>query len=165
MKKCDLCGKNEAVMKVRQVDKDGNVTELNICAECAHKRGFSEVEKINMSVAEVLAEMKKKVAEEDRYLVCPGCGMSFAEFKRLGRLGCAECYTSFGPRLESLIRRIQGAVQHIGKTTKVGRKKAQVRMNVQRLNEELKNAIQAEDYEKAAKLRDQLKQAGKHAGR
>ncbi len=159
MKKCDLCDKNPAVMTVRQMDKDGKVTEFEVCADCARKRGFAEAEKIKMSVAEVLAEVKGKTAEEDRNLVCPRCGMSFADFKRLGRLGCADCYEHFRSKLEPLIRRIHGAVQHVGKTTRTGRKQAQLKMNTQRLREELQDAIHAENYEKAAKLRDQLKRA------
>jgi protein arginine kinase activator len=85
--------------------------------------------------------------------------MSFAEFKRQARLGCAECYVSFHDELLPLIRRIHGAVQHVGRTASGGRKLAQVKMNVQKLREALTSAIKDEDYEKAAALRDQLRKA------
>jgi protein arginine kinase activator len=159
MKQCDLCGKAEATLKVSQLDKDGKVTEISVCAECARQRGFTEVEKLKAGVAEIIAELKTRVAEGDTRLVCRNCGMSFAEFKRQGRLGCAECYVSFHDELVPLVRRIHGAVQHVGRTASGGRKQAQVRMNLQRIREALSGAIQAEDYEKAAALRDQLRKA------
>jgi len=157
MKACDLCGKGEATMKVSQLDKDGTVTEISVCAECARQRGFAEVEKLKAGVAEIIADLKTRVDEGDSTLVCPNCGLSYAEFKRQGRLGCADCYVSFHDQLVPLIRRIHDAVQHVGRTASGGRKQAQVKMNVQKLRDALSGAIQAEDYEKAAALRDQLK--------
>ncbi len=157
MKQCDLCGKNEATMKVSQFDKNGKVTEISVCTDCAHARGFTDVQKIKANVAEIIAELKNRVDEGDAKVVCRGCGMSYAEFKRQGRLGCAECYTAFHEQLLPLVRRIHGAVQHVGRTATGGRKQAQVKLNVQKLRDALTNAIKAEDYEKAAALRDQLK--------
>ena len=164
MKKCDSCGEKPATIKVRQVNKDGTSTEVEVCADCAKEKGISGVETIKIDVTKVLDEIRSKVDEEDKKLVCEGCGMSFAEFKRQGRLGCSTCYTSFVERLEPIVRRIQGAGQHVGKTTKSGRKKARERMSVRRLREDLKTAIQDEDYEKAAELRDQLNRAEENAG-
>jgi len=164
MKKCDSCGEKPATIKVRQVNKDGTSTEVEVCSDCAQKKGISGVETIKIDITKVLADIRSKVDEEDKKLICDGCGMSFAEFKRLGRLGCSTCYTSFAERLEPIVRRIQGAGQHVGKTTKSGRKQARERMSVQRLRDDLKTAIQDEDYEKAAELRDQLNRAEENAG-
>jgi len=157
MKLCDLCGKNEATMKVRRVDKDKPAEDIAVCADCARQRGFSDVEKLKADVAEIIAELKTRVDEGDAKLICRSCGMSYADFKRQARLGCAECYVSFHDELVPLIRRIHGAVQHVGRTASGGRKQAQVKMNVQKLREELTSAIKGEDYEKAAALRDQLR--------
>ncbi len=157
MKECDLCGKGEATMKVSQLDKDGKVTEITVCAECARQRGFTEVEKLKAGVAEIIAELKTRIDEGDSKLVCGNCGLSYAEFKQQGRLGCTECYVSFHDQLVPLIRRIHGAVQHVGRTASGGRKQAQVKMNVQKLRDALSGAIQEEDYEKAAALRDKLR--------
>jgi len=159
MKKCDLCGKADATLKVNRLDKDGKVTEIAACAECARRQGFTEVEQLKPGYADIIAELKTRVDDSDAKLVCRSCGMSYAEFKRQGRLGCAECYVSFHDQLVPLIRRIHGAVQHVGRTASGGRKQAQVKMNLQRIREALSGAIKAEDYEKAAALRDQLKRA------
>lgn len=163
-KTCDLCGKREAELKVSQVDKDGQTTEIEVCAECARRRGFSEIESIKHDVVQILAEMRKKVADEDAQLVCAACGMSFADFKRQGRIGCGGCYEAFGEKLVPLIRRIQGAAQHVGRSPRGGRKEAQLTVGVQRLGAELQSAIQAEDYERAARLRDALRKAQQDSG-
>ena len=164
MKLCDLCGKNEAKLKVRQMEKDGKVREIRVCPECAQEKGFSEAEKIRTNAAEVLAEMRKNVAKEDSELVCLRCKMTFADFKRKGRLGCAACYESFRPKLEPLIRRMQGATRHVGRSAKAGHNPAREKMAVEHLREQLQGAIAAEDYEKAADLRDRLDRAEKDAG-
>jgi protein arginine kinase activator len=157
MKLCDLCGKGDGSMKVSQLDKDGKVTELWVCADCARQRGFTEVEKLKATVAEIITDLKTRIDEGDSMLVCSNCGLSYAEFKRQGRLGCAECYVSFHEQLLPLIRRIHDAVQHVGRTASGGRKQAQMKLNVQKLRDALSGAIQDEDYEKAAALRDQLR--------
>jgi len=157
MKLCDLCGKNEATMRVRRVDKDNPAEEIAVCADCARQRGFSEVETLKANAAEIIAELKARIEERDAKIICRNCGMSYADFKRQARLGCAECYSSFHDELVPLVRRIHGAVQHVGRTASGGRKQAQVKMNVQKLREALSSAIQGEDYEKAAALRDQLR--------
>jgi protein arginine kinase activator len=163
MKLCDLCRKNEAAMKVSQLDKDGNATELSVCADCARKRGLSQVEVLKTNVAELLDELKGRIETRDRKAVCPRCGLSLAEFKRQGRLGCGDCYSAFHEQLEPILRRLHGAARHIGKATSTGRKHAQEKLNVQWLRGELKKAIEGEDYEKAASLRDRLRQAGHEA--
>ncbi len=160
MKMCDICGKNEATLKVRQLDKEGRATELTVCADCARKRGLSGVEEIKSDTAQVMAELKSRIENKDKEIVCPRCGMTFLDFKRLGRLGCAECYQAFREELAPLLRRLHGAMQHIGRTVQPGRKVAQERLEMQRLRAELEKAIKAEDYERAAALRDRLKRAG-----
>lgn len=158
-KQCELCGKNEATVPVQRVDKDGQRTDLSVCAECAARHGFATAEQVKQSAGEVMADLKKGVGAEDSSLACPRCGLTWAEFKRQGRLGCAECYAAFHVQLEPIVRRIHGAVQHVGRTVHGGRKQAQVKMNVQKLREELSKAIKQEDYEQAAGLRDRLREA------
>jgi protein arginine kinase activator len=163
-KQCDVCAKNEAVMKVRQVDKDGNASELSICVECAQKRGLTKVEELKTNVAELLDEMKGRIEAKDSKALCPRCGMSYADFKRQGRVGCAQCYTAFHDQLVPVLRRLHSAAQHVGKTTSTGRKAAQERLTAEWLRGELKKAVDGEDYERAATLRDQLRGGGSETG-
>jgi len=156
---CDICTKSAGTLRVSHVDKDGRTTELWVCADCARQRGFTAVEELKADVAEVLAELQSRVEDKDSAIVCPECRMTYAEFKRLGRVGCARCYETFHDRLVPLVRRIHGAVQHVGKSTQTGRKRAQERLTLDRLRTNLKQAIEGEDYERAAALRDQLRRA------
>jgi protein arginine kinase activator len=164
MKQCDVCGKNAATMKVSQVGKDGKAVELAVCSDCAREKGFTDVKKLTVNAAEIIADLRQSVDEADAKLVCPGCGLSYAEFKRQGRLGCGKCYEAFRDQLIPLVRRIHGAVQHVGRTATGGRKQAQVKMTVQKLRDALASAIQDEDYEKAAVVRDQLRRTEDEAG-
>ncbi len=145
-------------MRVRRVDKTGRSSEIEVCADCARKQGFVEAEQVKSNVGQVLAEMKaSRTAADERRMVCTRCGLTFAQFKRTGRLGCANCYDSFREKLEPLVRRLHNSVQHVGKTVGPGRTEAQKKLTVRRLNAELAKAIEQEDYERAAQLRDQLR--------
>lgn len=160
---CDLCGKNEGTIAVSQFDREGKMTEIVVCAECARKRGLTQTEGNKSGVAKLLDELKARPEKADAQAVCGRCGTTFADFKRQGRLGCADCYVAFQEELVPILRRLHSAVQHVGKTPTAGRKSAQERMNLERLRDELKKAIASEDYEKAAALRDRLKQTGHDA--
>jgi len=164
MKKCDLCHDNPAGVKVHQMDKDGKVTELMVCAECARQRGLAEVRPTKTAPVEVMAELKAGLQEKDAALTCTRCGTTLADFKRQGRLGCDYCYIAFRDELLPLIRRLHGATQHVGRSVGTGRKNAHVRLTTDRIRDALSAAIRDEDYEKAAALRDELRRAEDEAG-
>jgi protein arginine kinase activator len=90
--------------------------------------------------------------------------MTFAEFKRLGRVGCAECYSAFASQLEPLVRRIHGSCQHVGRGTQPGPKPAQEKVRLEQLRDALAAAVEQEDYEKAASLRDALARCEDESG-
>ncbi|MFO7650828.1 MAG: UvrB/UvrC motif-containing protein [bacterium] len=164
MKPCDICGRNDAVMKVRQLAKDGTASEIEVCSACAQARGLAEAREIRSDATAVLADLRERVEESDEAAKCPACGLSFADFKRKGQLGCADCYAAFRERLLPIVRRLHGAVQHVGKTPSAGRKLAQQKLNLLQLKDALSVAVTTEDYEKAAALRDQLKRAEDETG-
>lgn len=143
---------------MKQLDKEGKKVELMVCAECGKKRGLSGVEKTASGKGDTAADLKVKTADQSKKRTCSSCGMSFTEFKRRGKLGCTNCYSSFDEELQHLIRRLHGSVHHTGKGPNQGRKVAQEVLRVQRLRAELDAAIKEEDYERAAGLRDRLKQ-------
>ncbi|MCX8014458.1 MAG: UvrB/UvrC motif-containing protein [candidate division WOR-3 bacterium] len=156
MKKCSICQKAAAVVVITTIDKDGKTMELALCQECAAKKGVGEIKKIKLSVQEILAELQEKVSEDDYNLICDSCGMSYADFRKKGRLGCANCYQAFAAKLETVIKRSHNATQHIGKTTTGGRKRVSELFEIKKLRASLQNAIAKEDYELAAKIRDEI---------
>jgi len=111
-----------------------------------------------------MADFQKPAAEKEDAVVlkCQACGLTYADFKKMGRLGCGECYDTFRKYLAPLLKRIHGSNQHMGKTplktkaagTKPGRKKA----DLQELKNKLQEAIQREAFEEAARLRDLIKE-------
>jgi protein arginine kinase activator len=157
MKKCSLCQKEEVTVVITTIDKDGHVLELALCKECAAKKGVGEIKKAKLNVQEILAELQEKISEEDHNLICTNCGLSFADFRRQGRLGCEHCYESFGSKLEPIIKRIHNATQHMGKSITEGKKKIAERFEIKKLRLTLQSAITKEDYEKAAQIRDQIR--------
>lgn len=157
IKHCSLCHKPEVAIVISTIDKDGKMLDLALCKECAEKKGVSEIKKMKLTVQEILSELQEKISEEDHKLVCKGCGLTYAQFREQARLGCEHCYESFAPKLELLIKRIHGATRHTGKVITNNRKRITDYFELKKLRHNLKTAIQKEDYETAARIRDAIK--------
>lgn len=90
-------------------------------------------------------------------LPCPACGLSFEEFKNSLKLGCAECYQAFAENIENYLKTLQSSTRHEGKIPKRSGILLQQKREIERLRDELKRAVEAENFEEAARLRDQIK--------
>ena len=88
---------------------------------------------------------------------CPRCGLVYSNFRETGRLGCSECYTTFRTQLRPLLRRIHGSTKHVGKAPARDSARVALRREIQRLHEEMQRAIEREEFETAASLRDQIR--------
>jgi len=165
--KCDHCDKPAVVHEV--VIKGGITTEVHLCMEHAAAKGYQVP---NAPVTQLLAQFvgqlpavqisaRREPAAQAR---CPSCGLAFAEFRQSGVLGCPGCYEAFMPQLGAVIERAQaGAVHHVGRTPKHLEGMADRVAMRQRLLHELDAAVAAEQYERAASLRDQLQGLGEAA--
>jgi protein arginine kinase activator len=162
--KCQDCGKNESSVHLTQIINNEKVV-LNLCRDCAAKRGFhSPLDNVPFPLANFLAGMMGTEKEEGKALSpalanlkCPNCGLSFEEFSRLGRFGCGECYKTFRDRLQGLLRKIHGSSLHRGKLPPALSEEGTIIKEKERLRVELQKAIEKEDFERAADLRDKLK--------
>jgi len=161
---CDECGKREATVRFEQV-VNGRRTVMNLCNECAQKKGIMSVFMqpsfgINSLLSALLGSQVKSMpaldagGEETR---CPVCGMSYRDFARAGMLGCSRCYKTFEDRLDPLLRRIHGSDRHIGKAPVKAGGSARLRRELDGLKKGLSQAVSSEAYEKAAELRDRIK--------
>lgn len=158
---CQDCGKKEATHQITQVV--GNQKEtLNLCQECAEKRGFrNPLEGVPFPLAEFLSSMlskaqaKKPTKEAEQ--VCSACGMSFSDFAKVGRLGCGNCYLTFRSQLNDLLRKVHGNTQHRGKFPGTRGDVMRPLWEENKLQAELKKAIEEEDFERAAQIRDQIR--------
>lgn len=162
---CQVCGNNEATVEFTEIIND-EVKQLHLCDECAKEKGI-EMEQ-NFGISDLLAGMSglgEKSREGEASLKCKKCAMTFGDFQKIGRLGCSECYTAFRKNLIPLLKRIHGSTRHIGKAPKeVDQKDGKKKIpEIQDLRQRLQRAIDTEEFEEAAKLRDRIKLLEKKA--
>jgi protein arginine kinase activator len=157
---CQDCKKSEANVHFTQVVGNKKIT-LNLCRECAEKRGFHPpLENSPFPLKEFISGMieePRKKKELYPELACPQCQMGFADFSKRGKIGCGKCYETFRPQLRDLLRKIHGTSEHKGKTPQTRTEELIPLREERRLRGELKQAIQDENFESAAKIRDQIK--------
>jgi len=164
---CQACGKSTATVHFTEI-QDNKMTELNLCDRCAEEKGLhTPASKHKFSMADLMAGMVDDMtsAEEQRvgHVQCPRCGLLYSAFKETGRLGCSQCYDAFQFQLRPLLRRIHGSTRHAGKVpTRDGEGVSRARQ-VQRLHDELQVAIEKEEFERAAEIRDAIKRIEKEA--
>ena len=158
---CEVCKKEEANIHFTTVI-NGEVTKMNICESCAEEKGIGGISFSkgvlsgfqDFAVGELLAELKDfEIASGEEKLKCTNCGLSYHDFKRIGRLGCSECYKAFRADLIPLLNRIHGESEHRGKMPSQFNK----RKELFSLQKELQEAIAIEEYERAAHLRDKIR--------
>jgi protein arginine kinase activator len=162
---CDICSKNPATVHLTEIIND-QMNELHLCEECARKK--SEEMEQQFGLSDLLAgmvEFEKPVKEKEAVSIkCPNCGLTYADFKKIGRLGCGTCYVTFRKSLGPLLKRIHGSIQHVGKSPlklKAGVKVLTKKIGVEELRERLQKAIAHEEFEEAARIRDQIKEIEK----
>ena len=162
--KCDECGERDSVFHIVTI-KDGERSERNLCPQCMAKYR-REMPELNIkSLAGLLSNLlqdgnKTQKEEPDpstAALCCPQCGMTYGEFSKGGMLGCSECYKAFKEPLGRLLQRIHGSSQHSGHVPAGAHSGSSIRMNIERLKAQLHRAVEAEEYEEAAKYRDAIR--------
>ena len=165
---CSICQVNEATIHFKSVF-EGKTFKLDLCEECARKKGleFNPSEALSDFIT-TLSDLEDEVfstKKNKKNIFCKSCGLSYETFKETGRLGCADCYYNFSSYLIPLLERIHGQSKHIGKNSKISYDTNEVENkgkkeedNLLVLRKKLNEAIKAEQYELAAKLRDKIKQ-------
>ena len=155
---CDVCGKKEATVHLTEIVND-QVSKLNLCEECAREKGAEMEEHFGLSeLLAGLTDMGTAVEPEVAILIkCPNCGLTYQNFRKLGRLGCSVCYEAFKKELAPLLKRIHGSDRHVGKVPLKGGKTIKDTRTLQDLKMQLEKAIQTEEFEEAAKLRDKIR--------
>lgn len=156
---CDSCGKREASIQLTQVENN-EMKILHLCESCAVERGVeTSSHKSNAPLVDFLAQIGRGVGEGQAPVgKCPSCGLSLSQLRQTGRLGCGVCYTHYDEHLRSLLRRLHGGTKHVGKIALSSDPEESDRnARVLSLRRSLQRAVEAEDFEHAASLRDQLK--------
>ena len=157
---CDRpnCG-NAACVHLTQV-VDNKTSTQYLCKACAQAKGIGALPAEGSEVADFVAQLAEGDAEGDTRREpepCARCGLTFEGFKETGRLGCPHCYTSFGPGLRRLLGRIHGATRHVGKVyLPPDSDAAHADRRLDDLRRRLQRAVDSEDFERAAVLRDRI---------
>jgi protein arginine kinase activator len=168
---CDICGKKKATVHLTEI-VDEQMSEMHLCEECARQKS-SQMEQ-QFGLADLLAGLsdtsKGTTAtkeSEKTVLKCARCALPYEDFRKFGRLGCSECYTSFKEHLAGLLRKIHGSNKYLGKTPAVYKEGAAEEPetsiallpseDLTDLKQQLRSAISAEDFEKAAMIRDKIR--------
>ncbi len=160
---CDICGKKKATVHLTEI-VDEQMSEMHLCEECARQKSVQMEQQFGLAdLLAGLADFGKPIGEAEKIdLQCKNCGMTYEDFRKFGRLGCSECYEAFKTHLSTLLKKVHGSNQHLGKTPAqiLPAQKKQLE-NFQELKSQLMQAIQMEDFEKAAQLRDKIRDSEK----
>ena len=161
---CDSCKQSQATVHLTEIVND-QMTELHLCETCANQKGAQMETQFGLSdLLAGLADLGKtqEVEEEVSGKTCPNCGMTYEDFRKVGRLGCSECYATFKRSLTNLLKRIHGSTHHVGKTPVRLVKPSKGKSELHDLKKRLERAIDLEEFEEAARLRDQVRELEQH---
>lgn len=156
--KCDSCGEKEATVFLTQI-VDGKMHKVNLCEPCSKAKGVNDP--TGFALADVLLGLGSEKSLDIPGAVktkCPVCGFTQADLKKTGRLGCSECYDTFASPLEPMLRGMHKGLQHVGKVPARLASKRESEALVDSLRSDLEEAIATEQFEKAAQLRDRIRQ-------
>ena len=160
--KCEVSNcENEATVHLTEI-REGKKHEMHLCERCAAEKGLPG--KSHFSISDLLAGIASQAQQQaakpkrGKEAACPVCTTTLTQFQSSGRFGCPECYTTFKEDVLGLVEKIHDAAQHVGKVPKRVSSEISLQKDLRQLQLDLKRAVRKEDYEKAAAIRDQIRQ-------
>jgi protein arginine kinase activator len=162
-KMCSVCKEKPATFFLSKISSDNKKQDLDLCDDCAKAKG---VDNMNVLAAIADADLMLGLGASQEIgqtaggseLKCPRCGFTQADFKKSGRLGCPECYLTFAEGMASLLKTMHKGTRHVGKAPEALRASRDNSDQIKALQKKLSKAIDSEDFEEAAQLRDEIKQ-------
>lgn len=158
---CEQCNEQEATVHMTRYI-NGNKTEIHLCQECARNRG--DINIFNpFTINDLLSEFLDMVSHPTDSGVsgdikCDSCGMTYSRFRKLGRLGCEDCYRYFNRELDPVVNKIQGGPRHTGKVPSRMGFSYRLKREIEQLRGKLLDAVETEAFEKAANYRDEIRE-------
>ncbi|MBQ0136371.1 MAG: UvrB/UvrC motif-containing protein [Oscillospiraceae bacterium] len=162
---CQNCGNAEATTHIKRII-NGEAMEIHLCYNCAEHLGYANMFSgfgfnISNMLQNFFPEFTRALPSVDNSERCPTCGTSFEEVVRTGMMGCADCYSVFYEKLKPSLSRIHGRTTHVGKSGayQISSATASPKLEdtVAGLKAELDAAVSVQNFELAAKLRDEIK--------
>ncbi len=157
--KCQSCS-NPATVHITTIEKGGQKRVVHLCQACAEQKQLVQQQELNLPaiLQTYIGQHLGPESDELARLTCPECGIRFMEFRQQGRLGCPHDYAVFRAGIEPLLERIHRSVRHVGKSPR--RRDPAVmaeQAETMELRRRLREAVAAEAYEEAARIRDLLR--------
>jgi len=154
---CQKCKKQPATIHLTEIINNEKI-ERHLCQDCAREEGIAI--KAQISLQDILSGMlaAHDAAEHYAHLKCPDCGLTYAEFRSQGRLGCPHDYEAFAEPLAEILEKVHGATEHAGKVPARAGSDLQEQRELMKLRRQLQEAVENEQYEEAARLRDAIKE-------
>lgn len=164
---CDNCKERNAIINLTQVEHDSKVT-LHLCEQCAQLKGVETGGAVlKTPLGNFLGALGKGggaggalVAASADGVRCPACSGTLRDFRDSGRLGCDQCYVTFDAHLRDLLRRLHGSSQHVGEPYEApgeAGSEPDPRSRLLELKAQLRRAVEGENFELAAELRDRIR--------
>ncbi|WP_174734485.1 UvrB/UvrC motif-containing protein [Mesobacillus harenae] len=166
---CQECNERPAALHFTNYT-NGEKTEMHLCERCAQEKGelFMMNQGDGFSINNLLAGLlniepafpktKQSTFHQEEVIQCHECSMTFPQFVKIGRFGCANCYETFKEHLSPIIRRLHsGNAKHNGKIPKRIGGNLHLRKKIEELKLNLKDLISQEEFEQAAEMRDQIR--------
>ena len=156
---CEECKTNEASYTI-SVMVGGEITTRHLCGDCMAKMNMDIASgNIKSLLSTILSAITGDTApgSAEKDVTCPRCGMTLSEFTRTGHLGCPKCYEAFREQLQPMLLQIHGRVQHAGRQPLSTAEEQRKRSATEQLQRQMDQAVALEDFETAAKLRDQIR--------
>ncbi len=161
---CQSCEKRQASTHIKTI-LNGELREFDLCPECAAKLGYgSFFNNFGFDIDKLFGSFMDSNEGRKKTKRCNFCGSSFDEIAKTGKVGCAHCYEEFYDELLPSIRRIHGRTNHTGKLARSAGTEVKVRNEITKCKYELEQAIKTQEFEKAAELRDKIKELEKNIG-
>ena len=157
--KCHHCDK-QATVHLTQI-LNGQMHKMDLCESCAQAKGVTNPE--NLSIGNLMDKSNFDSEAPTNSMTCESCGTSHQDFKKGGRLGCEACYHVFRPILDPLLDGMHAGIKHLGKIPAGSKSRIKYERDLEEIKLDLQVAIEEEDFERAAKLRDQLRILEKEA--
>ncbi|WP_366923298.1 UvrB/UvrC motif-containing protein [Metallumcola ferriviriculae] len=162
---CQKCEQRPATVRITKI-VNGEKSELHLCQECAAEMQgeamnwetefpFNLLSSLFEEVEPGIGFAKSKTQVPTK---CKTCGQTYHSFRRTGKLGCGNCYDTFNAQLSPIIRRIHGNERHTGKIPTRGGKRLKLQKDIASLKREMQSLVQKEEFEKAAEVRDKIRE-------
>ncbi|MBE6872156.1 MAG: hypothetical protein E7491_09460 [Ruminococcaceae bacterium] len=166
---CQKCNKNEATGIIKQTI-NGKTTEMHLCAQCMQQMGFLNMGNLaeSLDIGKIFGGLFNMMPSAQitaaNVRKCKMCGATLHDFVKEGKAGCPACYEEFAQGVLPVIQRIHGNVQHKGKIPRSAGGEISKKRELKELKLQLTKAISEQEFEKAAQLRDRIREIEKENG-